>query len=202
MRTVQLATWILKEIFQYHLSYASMRMLAYNPLCQFWICYDKRKKTGPIWGANLAYYLNTQHLQIAMRVSFSLSSIQGQNPSMASGSGSLVWFRKGLRLHDNPALEYASKDSDFLYPIFVIDSHYMKPDPNSFSPGSSRAGLNRIRFLLESLVDLNSNLKKLGSRLLVLKGEPGDVLIRCLQQVMLALNLWPLALRNIIFYLF
>lgn len=162
----------------------------------------KEKKTGPIWGANLAYYLNTQHLQIAMRVSFSLSSIQGQNPSMASGSGSLVWFRKGLRLHDNPALEYASKDSDFLYSIFVIDSHYMKPDPNSFSPGSSRAGLNRIRFLLESLVDLNSNLKKLGSRLLVLKGEPGDVLIRCLQQVMLALNLWPLALRNIIFYLF
>ncbi|XP_024026150.1 (6-4)DNA photolyase [Morus notabilis] len=101
---------------------------------------------------------------------------------MASGSGSLMWFRKGLRIHDNPALDYASKGSALLYPLFVIDPHYMKPDPTEFSPGSSRAGLNRIRFLLESLVDLDSNLKELGSRLLVLKGEPGEILIRCLKQ--------------------
>ena len=100
-----------------------------------------------------------------------------------------MWFRKGLRIHDNPALEYASKGSDFVYPVFVIDPHYMKPDPNAFSPGSSLAGLNRIRFLIESLVDLDSNLKKLGSRLLVLKGEPGEVLIRCLEQVALSLCL-------------
>ncbi|KAL5575630.1 hypothetical protein UlMin_017329 [Ulmus minor] len=102
--------------------------------------------------------------------------------AFGSGSGSLMWFRKGLRIHDNPALQYASRSSDVLYPVFVIDPHYMKPDPNSFSQGSSRAGLNRIRFLLESLVDLDSNLKKLGSRLLVLKGDPGEVLIRCLKQ--------------------
>uniref|UniRef100_A0A1J3II97 (6-4)DNA photolyase n=7 Tax=Noccaea caerulescens TaxID=107243 RepID=A0A1J3II97_NOCCA len=102
--------------------------------------------------------------------------------SMATGSGSLVWFRKGLRVHDNPALEYATKGSEFLYPVFVIDPHYMEPDPSAFSPGSSRAGVNRIRFLLESLKDLDSSLKKLGSRLLVLKGEPGEVMIRCLQE--------------------
>ncbi|CAA7044156.1 unnamed protein product [Microthlaspi erraticum] len=102
--------------------------------------------------------------------------------SMATGSGSLIWFRKGLRIHDNPALEYASKGSEFLYPVFVIDPHYMESDPSAFSPGSSRAGVNRIRFLLESLKDLDSSLKKLGSRLLVLKGEPGEVMIRCLQE--------------------
>ncbi|KAM6585887.1 hypothetical protein CsatB_012889 [Cannabis sativa] len=101
---------------------------------------------------------------------------------MAFGSSSLIWFRKGLRIHDNPALDYASKGTAALYPVFIIDPHYMKPDYNAFSPGSSRAGLNRIRFLLESLVDLDSNLKKLGSRLLVLKGEPGEVLFRCLKQ--------------------
>ncbi|XP_059457779.1 (6-4)DNA photolyase isoform X2 [Corylus avellana] len=101
---------------------------------------------------------------------------------MASGSGSLMWFRKGLRIHDNPALEDAAKGTRFLYPVFVIDPHYMEPDPNSFSPGSPRAGLNRIRFLLESLVDLDLSLKKLGSRLLVLKGEPSEVLIRCLKE--------------------
>ena len=104
---------------------------------------------------------------------------------MLSGSGSLMWFRKGLRIHDNPALQLASQGASHLYPVFVIDPHYMKPDPNAFSPGSSRAGLNRIKFLLESLVDLDLSLKKLGSRLLVLKGDPGEVLIRCLKEVLL-----------------
>ncbi|GMI86119.1 UV REPAIR DEFECTIVE 3 [Hibiscus trionum] len=101
---------------------------------------------------------------------------------MSSGSGSLMWFRKGLRIHDNPALEYASRGTTRVYPLFVIDPHYMEPDPNAFSPGSTRAGINRIRFLLDSLADLDSSLKKLGSRLLVLKGEPSQVLIRCLNE--------------------
>ncbi|XP_057454208.1 (6-4)DNA photolyase isoform X1 [Lotus japonicus] len=100
----------------------------------------------------------------------------------ASGSGSVVWFRKGLRIHDNPALEFASRGASNLYPVFVIDPHYMKPDPYASSPGSSRAGLNRINFLLQSLRDLDLNLKKLGSRLLILKGDPAEVLIQCLKQ--------------------
>ncbi|KAI8019928.1 (6-4)DNA photolyase [Camellia lanceoleosa] len=113
---------------------------------------------------------------------FSTLSPLPHYPSMASGSNSLIWFRKGLRIHDNPALEYASNGSTYLYPVFVIDPHYMEPDPNAFSPGSTRAGLNRIRFLLESLVDLDSSLQKLGSRLLVFKGEPSEVLFRCLKE--------------------
>ncbi|WCJ40620.1 Cryptochrome-1 [Euphorbia peplus] len=101
---------------------------------------------------------------------------------MASGSSSLMWFRKGLRIHDNPALEYAAKGSQFVYPLFVIDPHYMDPDPQASSPGSTLAGLNRIRFLLESLEDLDLSLKKIGSRLLIIKGEPSQVLINCLKQ--------------------
>lgn len=93
-----------------------------------------------------------------------------------------MWFRKGLRLHDNPALQHAAKGSEFVYPVFVIDPHYMEPDPTAFTPGSALAGVNRIQFLLESLSDLDLNLRKLGSRLLVLKGEPGEVLVRCLEQ--------------------
>ncbi|XP_010545789.1 PREDICTED: (6-4)DNA photolyase isoform X2 [Tarenaya hassleriana] len=101
---------------------------------------------------------------------------------MSNGLSYLVWFRKGLRIHDNPALEFASKGSEFMYPVFVVDPHYMEPDPSAFSPGSTRAGLNRIRFLLESLEDLDCSLKRLGSRLLVLKGDPGEVLVRCLKE--------------------
>ncbi|CAK9310424.1 unnamed protein product [Citrullus colocynthis] len=119
-----------------------------------------------------------------MRAAIQPFSLHCSNSSklMASGSNSLMWFRKGIRIHDNPALEYAAKGANLLYPVFVIDPHYMEPDPSAFSPGSSRAGLNRIRFLLESLVDLDLNLKKLGSRLLVLHGEPGELLIRCLEE--------------------
>ncbi|GFZ11829.1 DNA photolyase family protein [Actinidia rufa] len=115
---------------------------------------------------------------------FSTLSLPHTSPSplMASGSNSLIWFRKGIRIHDNPALEHASKGSDYLYPVFVIDPHYMEPDPNASSPGSTLAGVNRIRFLLESLADLDSSLQRLGSRLLVLNGEPSEVLLRCLKE--------------------
>ncbi|KAL3511853.1 hypothetical protein ACH5RR_024570 [Cinchona calisaya] len=113
---------------------------------------------------------------------FSSSSLSQPIAKMVPGSNALIWFRKGLRIHDNPALQYAAKDSQHLYPVFVIDPHYMKPDPTAFSPGSSRAGLNRIRFLLESLEDLDTSLKKLGSRLLVLKGEPSEIVIHCLKE--------------------
>ncbi|KAH9607866.1 hypothetical protein KSS87_000002 [Heliosperma pusillum] len=106
-------------------------------------------------------------------------------PKMDSGFGSncsLMWFRKGLRIHDNPALQHAAYGSDFVYPVFVIDPHYMEPDPGAFSPGSSRAGVNRIKFLLESLSDLDSNLTNIGSKLVILKGEPSEILINCLKQ--------------------
>lgn len=122
-----------------------------------------------------------------MRFSHSLSKTPFLAPIMASGlesgSASLMWFRKGLRIHDNPALEYSSRGSKCVYPVFVIDPHYMEPDPTAFSPGSTLAGLNRIRFLLESLVDLDLSLKRLGSKLLILKGEPSEVVIRCLKEV-------------------
>ncbi|XP_044495187.1 (6-4)DNA photolyase isoform X1 [Mangifera indica] len=121
-----------------------------------------------------------------MRFSHSLSKTPFLAPIMASGlesgSASLMWFRKGLRIHDNPALEYASRGSKCVYPVFVIDPHYMEPDPTAFSPGSTLAGLNRIRFLLESLVDLDLSSKRLGSKLLILKGEPSEVVIRCLKE--------------------
>lgn len=102
--------------------------------------------------------------------------------ALPSGSNSLMWFRKGLRIHDNPALDHASRGSARLYPVFVIDPHYMDPDTTAFSPGSAQSGVNRIRFLLESLVDLDLSLKSLGSRLLVFKGDPSHVLSHCFKE--------------------
>eukprot|EP00741_Cyanophora_paradoxa_P025734 tig00000391_g24833.t1 len=82
----------------------------------------------------------------------------------------VLWFRKGLRLHDNPALLQALKPApQHLYPIFILDPWFIK---------SGRVGVNRIRFLLESLADLDANLRRLGSRLIVLQGSPIPVLSR------------------------
>lgn len=76
------------------------------------------------------------------------------------------WFRKGLRLHDNPALLAAlqsTKGSHYeLRPVFILD------------PWFTSTGPNRWRFLIQSLKDLDSSLKLLGSRLFVIKGKPAE----------------------------
>lgn len=78
------------------------------------------------------------------------------------------WFRKGLRLNDNPALMSALKDCKELYPVFVLDPFLY----------NNTMGLNRWRFLIGSLRDLDCNLKKLNSRLFVVRGKPEDVFPR------------------------
>uniref|UniRef100_A0A3Q2T7S1 Cryptochrome circadian regulator 5 n=1 Tax=Fundulus heteroclitus TaxID=8078 RepID=A0A3Q2T7S1_FUNHE len=75
------------------------------------------------------------------------------------------WFRKGLRLHDNPALVYALKECKELYPVFILDPYLY----------NTQVGINRWRFLLGALKDLDCSLRKLNSRLFVLKGKPEDV---------------------------
>lgn len=70
------------------------------------------------------------------------------------------WFRKGLRIHDNPALEAAVQlvqaDSHaVLRPIFILDPNILK---------WLRVGPNRWRFLQQALDQLNDNLKGINSR--------------------------------------
>lgn len=77
------------------------------------------------------------------------------------------WFRKGLRLHDNPALNAAARKATCVLPVFVIDPHFANPE---------LVGINRYRFLLQSLKDLDKSLRKINSRLLVLRGKPEVVL--------------------------
>ncbi|XP_078177322.1 DNA photolyase family protein isoform X2 [Carex rostrata] len=103
------------------------------------------------------------------------------NSNSIMESNTMIWFRKGLRIHDNPALDQARRGCKHLYPVFVLDPHYLDPDQTAFSPGSARSGLNRIQFLLESLRDLDASLRRLGSRLLLLRGEPAPVVCRLLK---------------------
>ncbi|XP_014755728.1 (6-4)DNA photolyase isoform X2 [Brachypodium distachyon] len=89
----------------------------------------------------------------------------------AGAAAAMVWFRKGLRVHDNPALDAARRGAARVYPVFVLDPRYLRPDPAAHSPGSARAGVARVRFLLESLSDLDAGLRRLGSRLLLLRAR-------------------------------
>lgn len=65
------------------------------------------------------------------------------------------WFRKGLRLHDNPALQAACKVADDVKPVFILDPWFAN---------NANVGVNRWRFLLQTLQNLDENLKKINSR--------------------------------------
>ncbi|XP_043227438.1 cryptochrome-2-like isoform X1 [Amphibalanus amphitrite] len=87
------------------------------------------------------------------------------------------WFRKGLRLHDNPALlkavDYATQSGYHLRPVFILDPQFTR---------SGRVGANRWRFLVGALSDLDSSLQLLGSRLLVCRGSPETVLPKLIRE--------------------
>ncbi|XP_058253412.1 cryptochrome-2 isoform X1 [Hemibagrus wyckioides] len=86
---------------------------------------------------------------------------------------SVHWFRKGLRLHDNPALQEALNGADTARCVYVLDPWFA---------GAANVGVNRWRFLLESLEDLNRSLRKLNSRLFVVRGQPADVFPRLFKE--------------------
>ena len=89
---------------------------------------------------------------------------------MASHAVAVHWFRKGLRLHDNPALLAALSKSARVIPLFVIDPWFLT--------SSGRVGPRRYQFLLESLTDLDASLRQLDSQLYVARGKPADVIPR------------------------
>ena len=83
----------------------------------------------------------------------------------------ILWFRHGLRLHDNPALraalQRASQDQRIeLYPIFIFDG---------VTAGTKICGYNRFQFLLECLNDLDGQLRRHGGRLHIFGGDPISV---------------------------
>ncbi|XP_049854476.1 cryptochrome-1-like isoform X3 [Schistocerca gregaria] len=83
------------------------------------------------------------------------------------------WFRRGLRLHDNPSLRAGLIGATTFRCIFILDPWFA---------GSSNVGINKWRFLLQCLEDLDSSLRKLNSRLFVIRGQPADALPKLFKQ--------------------
>jgi len=121
----------------------------------------------------------------------------------------VYWFRKALRLHDNPSLldavcgggikgirihscggssstsssSSSSSSSSVsstiippttLYPVYILDPWFTNP---------ARCSTNRFNFLLESLRDLDESLRRAGSRLFVLKGNPEELIPKLCKEV-------------------
>jgi deoxyribodipyrimidine photo-lyase len=83
----------------------------------------------------------------------------------------LYWFTRDLRLHDNAALLAASK-SDLLLCVYVVDPRWFQPGPLQ----SKAMGEHRWRFLWQSLIGLERNLRHLGQRLHIAFGESERVI--------------------------
>lgn len=80
----------------------------------------------------------------------------------------IVWFKTDLRLHDNETLVKAITSSDQIIPVYCFDpEHYLI---NEY--GFQKTGSFRATFLLESIIELDNNLRDLGSKLVVLNGKP------------------------------
>lgn len=78
----------------------------------------------------------------------------------------IVWFRRDLRLNDNEIIGKLDHHQEAL-PCFIIDPwFYQQPEIAS----------SRVKFLFESLENLDSNLRKLGSKLYLFEGNSVNVI--------------------------
>ena len=76
---------------------------------------------------------------------------------------SLVWLRRDYRLIDNTALEQASMESEEVLVCFIYDTHILnKLDTND----------QRISFIMQSIREVDTELGKKGSQLIVRYGTP------------------------------
>jgi deoxyribodipyrimidine photo-lyase len=75
----------------------------------------------------------------------------------------IFWFRRDLRTRDNTALSNALNGDLPVLPVFIFDTDITNELPTDDS---------RISFIWEKLKDINSELQKSGSSILIKKGEP------------------------------
>ncbi len=91
----------------------------------------------------------------------------------------LVWFRNDLRLHDQEALCEANRKFEHVIPIYIFDPRFFQAQ----SFGFPKMGAFRLKFLIESVRDLQRNLQHIGSDLLVRIGFPEHVLPELAKQL-------------------
>ncbi|MEQ8936779.1 MAG: deoxyribodipyrimidine photo-lyase [Amphiplicatus sp.] len=77
----------------------------------------------------------------------------------------IVWFRRDLRLADNPALHAARESGAPVLPVFVLD------EKEAFAPGGAAKW-----WLHQSLKSLSADLEKAGSPLILKRGRAAEII--------------------------
>ena len=85
---------------------------------------------------------------------------------------SIVWFTTNLRICDNKPLLEAITHSDHVIPLYIFDSSNLE-DTNF---GTRKMGKFRLKFLMESLQELDVALKEIDSKLLFKLGNPKEII--------------------------
>lgn len=87
----------------------------------------------------------------------------------------LVWLRRDLRLHDQAALSYATNSFDKVYLIFVFDDKILNKLENKKDA--------RVEFIYDSLMHLQEELKKYSSNIIIVKGDPCQIIPEVAQKL-------------------
>jgi deoxyribodipyrimidine photo-lyase len=81
----------------------------------------------------------------------------------------IFWFRRDLRLHDNVGLLHALQSERPILPIFIFDTNILdkldKPEDL------------RVQFIHQTLIEIDAQLKQIGSGLTVMYGTPQQVFL-------------------------
>ena len=80
----------------------------------------------------------------------------------------LFWFRRDLRLDDNAGFYHALTENKEVLPLFIFDSVILEKLEDKAD--------RRVEFIHQSLVTLKTELEKSGSSLLILQGDPVEIL--------------------------
>ncbi len=96
-------------------------------------------------------------------------------------STALLWFRRDLRLEDNPALRHAARNAEAVVPVFI----YAPDEEAPWQPGSASRW-----WLHQSLGSLSQQLERRGSKLIVRRGPTVATLLELCEQTGARTVLW------------
>ena len=88
---------------------------------------------------------------------------------------SLFLFRRDLRLEDNTGLIFALHSSEVVIPAFIFTPEQIEKNPFRSD--------HCLKFMIESLEDLENQLKKKGGKLFLFKGKPEEIVKKCVREL-------------------